>query len=354
MAISLVGSASADAPSGGNPTILLPIATQQDDYVFVFGGHGTSGANAGVSTSGYTEETTTSNTNQQVSFSYKKMGASPDATVTCIGDANADHAVAYVAYVLRGVDTSTPIDATTTTATGASGAPNSPSITTVTNNAAVISFGLSAVDDSITTAPTGYGSKVSTAQSDIVSCTAVGAIKSLATAGAENPAAWTSFDSGEWTAYTVAIRPLVAGSFGDGALSATGTATASFEDGTLKVFAATGTITASFAAAPITSSIFGATGSGSASFEGISLATAGAFALTGTGTASFVGGLAGSGNLSVTGTATASYAGAAICSAPASFTAAASAVFVADEGTLFISHVREEIESRGAVTVNIG
>jgi hypothetical protein len=351
MAISLVGTAEGAIANGANVTIALPTCLE-NDLVCVFGGF-VADANAGVSTAGYTEDTTALSSGGTSSFSYKRMGASPDTSVTCLGSGDVLTATVYVVMVFRGVDTSTPIDAATPLPAKTFSAPNSPSITTVTDGAAVISFAYCDTEDAALTAPTGYGDKVDITLTEFFPAYAAGAWKLKSPAGAENPAAWTA-KAGFSHAYTVALRPAAAGSFGDGALAATGTATASFDDGTLKVFAATGTITASFAGAPFVDSPFGMTGAGTASFEGISLATAGAFALTGSGTASFVGGLAGSGNLSVTGTATASYGGASIYSAPAEFTASATAMFVAGESELFISHVQEVIESRGAATVNIG
>jgi hypothetical protein len=354
MAISLVGTNSGAAANGGDVTIdLSGLGLAENDLVCVFGGSGVGGGGtAGVSTSGYTENTT--DTTIDLSFSYKKMGASPDASVTCTGNANATSGVAYVVMAFRGVDTTTPIDATTVKDNGVTGAPNSASITTVTNGAAVISFGASTANDAVVTAPSGYGDLVSNTQSDTTSITVAGSWLLKASFGAENPAAYTNWTSSVWRAFTVALRPQASGSFGDGALSATGTGTASFEDGTLKVFAATGTITTSFTGAPFTDAAISASGSGAASFEGMSLATSGAFSISGTGTASFAGGLSGGGNIGATGTVTATFGGESIYASMAEFTASAAMVFVAADTDEFISHVSEVIESRGAVTVNIG
>ncbi len=358
MAISYINGNSGVALNGGNVTISLGLmGIAENDIVCVFGGFPSSGTAQVTSPGGYTLDTNYTANGITCGFSYKVQGASPDTSLTLSGDGDTTHGVAYIVMVFRGVDTSTPIDATTITASGTDAAgPNSGSITTVTNGAAVISFGASNNDELIVTQPSGYSSsaKENANRSETVPFCVAGSAKAIVTAGAENPGSWSSWTTTVWNALTVALRPAGAGSFGDGALSATGTATASFEDGTLKVLAATGTITASFTGAPFVDALLGMTGAGTATFEGTSLATSGAFSATGAVTASFVGGLAGSGSLSVSGTATATFDGASIYSAQSSFTASVSAVFVADDVTLFISHVREEIESRGAATVSIG
>jgi hypothetical protein len=269
MAISLVGTASGSAANGENVTITLPTCLQ-DDLVCVFGGHGRVTNNAGVSTSGYTENTDLA-TNLRSSFSYKKMDVSPDTSVTCIGSTNTSDATVYVVMVFRGVHTSSPIDATTTTATAlASGMANPPAITTVTDGAAILACGHHTVDDATVTAPTGYGNLVNVSRTESVPSSCAMAWKVLVTAGTENPSAYTNWTNefGTWQAFTVALRPAAEGSFGDGVLSATGTNTTSFVRGPAEGKATlTGTATMEMA--------------------GQALAATGAFSMTGTGTLEF-------------------------------------------------------------------
>jgi hypothetical protein len=354
MAISLVGTTQGSASNGSGVTIdLTGISLAENDLVVVMGGFPGTG-NSGVS--GYTYTVTDAGASVSGSFSvcYKFMTGSPDTSVTCLGHGNTSNACAYTVMAFRGVDTTTPIDTSSISTQNASGTPNSPSITTVTDNAAVITCGISAVDDAAVTAPSGYGDKVSGNASDTFSATTMSAWKLKTPAGAENPAAWADLSSAGWIASSVALRPAASGTIEDGVFSATGTVTTSFEDGTLKVFAATGTITASFTGAPFTDAAISASGSGDASFGGESLATSGAFSISGTGTASFAGGLSGGGNIGATGTVTATFGGESIYASMAEFTASAAMVFVAADTDEFISHVSEVIESRGAVTVNIG
>lgn len=110
-------------------------------------------------------------------------------------------------YVLSGVNTTTPEDASMTSiADQTVWPPDSPSITTVTNGALVISvFGAYTGGDSALTEPSGYGNKI-----DVGSDPASLGIASLiiATAGATNPGAWSNVDDdGYWAAATVAVRP---------------------------------------------------------------------------------------------------------------------------------------------------
>src|SRR5512147_3049244 len=98
MAISLVGTASGQAADGANVTINLPAGLQQDDLVCVWGGiPGGNSVNPGVSTSGYTEDTDlVQHPYLHCSFSYKRMGVSPDTSVTCLGDGSVFSGIAYV------------------------------------------------------------------------------------------------------------------------------------------------------------------------------------------------------------------------------------------------------------------
>lgn len=207
MAITLVGTAEASAINGGDATITLP-SMLENDVVYIGGGFGREASNAGVSSAGWTELVDFNNGfGYRFAVSRKVMGASPDASAVCLGSTNASDACAYVAIVLRGVDTTTPEDATTTTATGTSGAPNSPSITTVTDLAWVLSFGGSLTVDAAVTAPTGYSNQVDVASNDDRDSTVGGATKEVTPAGAENPAAWTAWTSSLWCAASVAVRP---------------------------------------------------------------------------------------------------------------------------------------------------
>jgi hypothetical protein len=292
MAITLVGTASGGNISGNNAIITLPAGMAQDDIVLVIGGTGNDGTPAAVTTSGYTSLDTSASSQVDLNASWKRMGVSPDTTVTCNGGGNAADAVAYVAMVFRGIDTTTAIDATTITNSG-TGDPNSNSITTVTNGAAVVTCFISEDTSSPITAPTGYGDKVDEERSDANPVQVGAAWKAVATAGAENPIPWnTSFAAGaNYIAYTIALRPAIATTAVDGVFSATGTANVSL----------IGSVGANM--------MLNATGTGTASWTGTALGITGALAATGTATVAFEGEGGGWGSFAMTPTVTVSWVG---------------------------------------------
>jgi len=106
------------------------------------------------------------------------------------------------------VDTATFNDATATTAglTNSTN-PDAPSITTVTNNALIIAVAGSKVLDTTPGTVSGYSNQINIAGNDNTDITVAGATFEKITAGAENPAAWSSWVSGNWYAITIAVRP---------------------------------------------------------------------------------------------------------------------------------------------------
>lgn len=216
MALSFVGSASGSATGGNDVTVTLPAGTQEDDVVFLgYFVEDENDVDMAPNTSGYTElaDVYRAHTvDANLGVFYKAMGASPDTSVTCPGRGSGAAGAVAVVHVWRGVDLTTPIDVTTTTDTGTGAIPDSPSITTVTDNAVVLTIGTSQRIDSAVTAPSGYINSVSTSSSD--GGTIGMASKVVATAGAEDPGAWQDWDSQAnraWCAATVAIRPAAAG-----------------------------------------------------------------------------------------------------------------------------------------------
>lgn len=207
MAITLVASSNLAqfAQNGANATITWPTLAQ-DDVAFV--GVARRGTPA-LTTTGYTEIASATSGSLTFKVFRKVQGASPDANVVATGDGDANHAMEAVGLVLRGVDTTTPEDATPTTGTGTSTDPDGPSITTATDGAWVLSFAASEVHDLAVTLPSGYSNQASGSATDTNPASAGVATKEVATAGAENPGAWTNWLSGTWAGITVAVRPLV-------------------------------------------------------------------------------------------------------------------------------------------------
>lgn len=361
MAISFLGYGVGFNPAGGDAVISdssFWSLLAQNDIVIIVGGHPEETVAAGVSTSGYTELLDTSEgtpNGVRLSANWKRMGASPDTTATGTGSGNALHGTCYIAYAFRGVDTTTAIDATITSASAGTGDPNSPSITTVTNGAVVVSAwinrssGVSAV-----TGPSGYSDPQWYSATGNVRPT-VGLAWKAVVAGTENPGPWDVDNEDDWIAVSIALRPAEAGFFGSGAFSAgsiAGTATFVGVYEAAGPFSMTGTGTASFIGNPFMSAPVSMTGTGTNSWVGASISTNPVpFSMTGTGTASFVGSLQNAAGLAATGTGRAEFSSSPIYAIRASMTGTVTPFFVG--ATTKLSHVREVIESRGAATVSI-
>jgi len=215
MAIAYVGADTAATNGTADHTLTLPGGTAEDDICLVASGANTSGdANMTVGTSGYTELVDIHTSDCNLGVFWKRQGATPDSTVS-VGNPTTitQECASALVQVFSGVDTTTAIDATTTSTTGTSGAPDSPSITTATNGAFVVSMATSAAFDTAVTAPTGYSNQDDDAANDFFDATIGAASKEVATAGAENPAAWTGWNSARWAAASVALRPATSGAY---------------------------------------------------------------------------------------------------------------------------------------------
>jgi len=210
MTITLVGTPQVgNTTNGGNVTLTFSTTPLENDYVVVYGGTGGSPAPSAPGT-GYTQ-IALGGAASRFGVWIKKMSSSPDASVLCRGNSVTSAAVAYGCYVFRGVDGTTPQDATATTATGISTNPNPASITTVTDAAWVLAFGNGNVNDATPGTISGYSNQYNTTANDTEPITVAGATLEKATAGAENPAAWSSWADSEWYTVTVALRPAATG-----------------------------------------------------------------------------------------------------------------------------------------------
>jgi hypothetical protein len=313
MAISFIEAKSGSANNGGNVTVNFTNA-QSGDFVLVVGGFQDPSGDAGVT--GYTQLIELDGINSTI-IAYKFITS--DTGLTGLGTTQASDGAAYVALVFRGVDTTSPIDNSYTSATG-TGDPNSPAITTVTNGAVVVSgFVLNearTIGGSV--GPSGYDtvdSNYLVASSDTNSVTVGATWKAISTAGTENPGSWNmaGIPTEDVRSITVALRPFAVTT--DGRFSATGT----------------GTFTPRIDYGTLLSGALSATGTGTVSWAGQSLALVGAVAATGTATVSFQGEGGGLGSFAMTGAGSVSWVG----------------------GKEYMSSVREVIESRGAATVTV-
>jgi hypothetical protein len=209
---------------GTNPlAVAVPSGVTAGDLLLLFSCRtASSGAGAYNTPSGFTNiaELTLSDTNpSRHSFvGYRVATSEPASYNITTADVNPENwGAVMVAY--RGVDTSSPLDATSvgdvTQENTNNGDP--PSITTVTNNAWVVCFNYVRTTNDLTgfTPPTGYTERVDTSSSSLFE---IGiADKAVAVAGAENPGAFSTGGSGSINDHivgTLALRPLAAGGGG--------------------------------------------------------------------------------------------------------------------------------------------
>jgi hypothetical protein len=199
----------------------LATAPVQGDFVIVafMAASITAGKTLSTSSSGWTQITQlySADTTYDVYLTafYKIMGASPDTSITFAGGTGAAaDAGAAVCHVWRGVDTTTPLDVTSTTATGIDTRnANPPAITPTTTNSLIIAIGAcgySGSNDTYDNGPTNF-TQFLTAQASGTNDGNIGIAAFRGwTSGSIDPSAFvngtSSTDTG-WAAYTLALRP---------------------------------------------------------------------------------------------------------------------------------------------------
>ena len=213
MAIALKGSTSKMTTGSTTEDITLPGSPAKDDICVLALALDSSSGSGWVNTAGWNNVYTLSGL-PEFEVYWKRMGATPDTVVSVTAGA-ASRRMATVIQTWSGVDTTTALDVTSTTATGASGDPDPASITTVTDNAVVIAIG--AWDDDTFTdaaAPSGYGDLIeqeTTGAAANQGATVAMASKLVTSFGAENPGAFSGSGDDEWAAVTMALRPGASG-----------------------------------------------------------------------------------------------------------------------------------------------
>lgn len=223
MAISFVGYASGNDANGGTATANLNSlsagTTQTDDVVVVavWNEQSSTDINFSLNEGGWTKQADVwgdDNVDANLGVFTKVMGGTPDTSVSYTGTSTGGEGVIIIAEVWRGVDTTTPMDAAATTSGVADGGnPDAPSITTVTNDAVVIAIGCHQQAGFTPTVPTNYSNQVYVEVSGGGSLGMVN--RTITTAGAENPGAWTNWSATATRAVataTLALRPASASS----------------------------------------------------------------------------------------------------------------------------------------------
>ena len=224
-AITFVGSATAASTNGGPTTVDLTTITglAQNDIVIVGCGVGDTDDtdhDMTMTTSGYTEvaDLFADDVNEaQLGVFWKIMGATPDTSAVCADPGAGNNAgQAVVAMAFRGVDQTTPMDVTPTTATGVNtNIPDPPSVDH--NNPSGVwtvvvgTFAHVGGPTVTVTAPTNYTTNAAddTANDTIDVTTGMGYYTTPA--DPEDPGAFTpsiadSVDD-SWATATIALRP---------------------------------------------------------------------------------------------------------------------------------------------------
>ena len=218
MAISHVNTSHSQTTGTNSLDITMPSGLADGDVVLV-----------GVSCATNTDETLSENSgtwtklgevyandeNRDTNFAvWLKVVTASQGTITITCTSTANWAAVVTAY--RGVDNSTPQDATAVfTSNKDSPDPDPGSITTVTANAKVVAIGGNSLWNGTWTVPSGYSESVEENGSFFAS--AILAAKTVVSPGAENPGIFdystaSTFDS--WGACTVALRPASGGGGG--------------------------------------------------------------------------------------------------------------------------------------------
>lgn len=183
---------------------------QEGDVVILFGMNSGTGTSAVDYTTlegqGWTKLVGRDTGDLTIIVWYKTMGATPDTDVDILigsGGANGE----WVASAFRGVDDSTTYVYAEewTYLIGSSGNPDPPSVTTTVDDSVVVALG--ALDDdtiSSFTPPSGYTSLIGSFGSGR---SAMSAYKTIATAGTENPSAFSTSGDDDWYAMSLVLAP---------------------------------------------------------------------------------------------------------------------------------------------------
>jgi hypothetical protein len=192
----------------------------QNDVLVVIGGiggttAGTQGA-SGNTSGGFQSLYSNDSGANQFFAGWQRMGATPDTTITCTGNADTGDSTAYGIVALRGVSRSTPpTAATTTTATASSTDPNPASITHTTAGCAVVVGALSTSNDAAITAPSTYATPGTfSGGANDGEDASIGIAYKLAPAATEDPGTFGSWTTGLWQAATIALGPHIEAAYG--------------------------------------------------------------------------------------------------------------------------------------------
>ena len=183
---------------------------QEDDLIlYAYAGSSSVPSATQFASEGYTSLGATNNYDYYYGHVwYKKMGATPDASVPN----NPFYWGDFIATAWRNVHPDDLWDASVQSYNGSNNRPNTPSITTVTAKAVVVSIGMCS-NRNFTAGPSGYVGFVSSSASGFAYPGNIGvAYKEIATGASEDPGEFTS-DVGNHLGYTIALKKYPAGTY---------------------------------------------------------------------------------------------------------------------------------------------
>lgn len=193
----------------------LASAPAAGDLVIVYFGTGST-VDRNLVVSGYTEVTelySNDGADTNLVAAYKFMGGTPDTSFTLTGGTlNTADAGVVAVQVWRGVNTTTPLDVTSTTATGTNSVRcNPPAITPVTSGAVIVAGGSGAHAIGAQTYSSSDLTAFRSVGTDDNNDATIGLGYKVWTSGAFDPAQFT-FSAGDnlaysWAAVTLALRP---------------------------------------------------------------------------------------------------------------------------------------------------
>lgn len=202
--ITFVNSASASSTSGAL-TITLPGGMAQNDLVLV--GYFCQAASfPAPTTSGYTFVADDDNTG--ATYYYKFMGASPDASVSWPSIAGSgNYGQSAVAFVFRGVNTSSPINGTPNEVVGVDPGAITPSV----NNCCIVVGTANASVDNAPGTITNYLGALAAAADGSTNDASIAMTYRILSGGSgvsENPGAWSAFPEVDFSgSVTIALAP---------------------------------------------------------------------------------------------------------------------------------------------------
>ena len=208
MTIALRGTAqSGIGANGADVTLTFDVAPQEGDVAIVFGGHGVAATT--LSAPGVDYEQVDIHTGVAPIWGawYKFMGATPDSDVVCSGGGDILDSAAYCSYVFSGVDAAVLDQITETIGPLVGTTVDCPAITTQTDLAVVLALAGKDVTDAAISGPSGYSAPIIASGSDTNDISTAGAFIEVATAGAEDPSFFGTWNSGNYYGITMALLP---------------------------------------------------------------------------------------------------------------------------------------------------